>query len=278
MNLTVNKGSMSSDKPYWHRQTEERPLFPDLLWSRPENRNQAGKLLIVGGNVHGFAAAGEAYGAAIRAGIGTARVLLPDSLRRTVGKVFAAGEYAPSTPSGSFSRKALAELLAMAEWSDAILLAGDFGRNSETAVLLEQLLGKYDGQLTSAKDATDYFIKTPAPLLERENTLLVLSFAQLQKLGTSARFTTAFTFDMDFLRLVEALHVFTEKYPTALIVRHLDTIFVAAGGKVSTTKQAAEQPVWRVKTAAAASVWRLQNPSKAFESVTTAVLPGKQDD
>src|SRR5882762_3047468 len=103
---------------YWYKQTSEKPLYPDLLWSRPENKSQAGKLLIVGGNLHGFAAAGEAYTEAVKAGIGTARVLLPDSLQKTVGRVFEAGEYAPSTPSGSFSRKALAELLDMSGWSD----------------------------------------------------------------------------------------------------------------------------------------------------------------
>jgi ADP-dependent NAD(P)H-hydrate dehydratase / NAD(P)H-hydrate epimerase len=265
------------DRTYWLKQTAEQPLFPDLLWSRPENRNQAGKLLIVGGNIHGFAAAAEAHTAATAAGIGTARVLLPDSLQKTVGKVFIAGEYAPSTPSGSFSRKALAEVLAMGEWADAVLLAGDFGRNSETAVVLEQLLGKYKGQLTLTKDAADYFTKTPEPLLKRTNTLLVLSFAQLQKLAAGARSTTAFTFNMDFLRLVEMLHDFTNQYSAAIIVKHLDTIFVAVNGQVSTTKLAVEQPVWRVKTAAAASVWWLQNPAKVFESLTAAVLTKETD-
>lgn len=264
---------MSSDKPYWQRQVPDEPLFPDLLWSRPENRNQAGKLLIVGGNAYGFAAAGEAFSAAEAAGVGTARVLLPDSLQKTVGKVFAAGEYAPSTPSGSFSRKALAEVLAMAGWADAVLLAGDFGRNSETAVVLEQLLVKYEGRLTVTKDAADYFARNPEPLLGRRGTLLVLSFAQLQKLASGAGFTTAFTFEMDFLRLVEALHEFTLKHPAAVIVRHLDTAFVAADGRVSTTKLENEAPIWRVRTAAAACVWWLQNPGKTFEALTAAVLP-----
>src|SRR3982750_3265194 len=100
------------ERTYWHKQTPEKPLFPDLLWSRPENRAHAGKLLIMGGNAHGFAAPAEAYAESEQAGIGAARVLLPDSLQKTVGRTFAAGEYAPSTPSGSFSQKALAELLS----------------------------------------------------------------------------------------------------------------------------------------------------------------------
>lgn len=268
---------MLSNKAYWQKQEAGKPLFPDLLWSRPENRSQAGKLLVVGGNAHGFAAAAEAYQAAAGAGIGTARVLLPDSLQKTVGKVFMAGEYAPSTPSGSFGRQALAELLAMAGWADAVLLAGDFGRNSETAVLLEQFLGKYAGQLTLTKDAVDYFIRTPAVMLERRQTLLVINIAQLQKLGTGAGFTTAFTFDMGVLGLVDALHDFTWQYHISIIVQHLDTLFVAMDGKVSTTRLSRERPVWRVKTAAAAGVWWLQNPSKPFEALTAAAATQAQD-
>jgi len=228
--------------------------------------------LIVGGNAHGFAAAGEAYGEAVKAGIGTARVLLPDSLQKTVGKVFEAGEYAPSTPSGSFAQQALAELLAMSQWAEGVLLAGDFGRNSETAILLEKFTEKYTGQLTPAKDAVDYFINTPDKLLTRSDSLLVLSFAQLQKLIIKARFPSAITFDMDFLRLIDTLHEFTKQHQSAIIVKHLQTIFVAVNGQVSTTKLSEDLEIWRVKTAAHAAVWWLQNSSKTFEALTTSLV------
>ncbi|MEK7059789.1 MAG: hypothetical protein AAB971_03465, partial [Patescibacteria group bacterium] len=193
------------DRTYWHKQTVEKPLFPDILWSRPQNKRQAGKLLIVGGHAESFAAVGEAYAAAESAGIGITRVLLPDSLQKTVGRVFRAGEYVPSTPSGSFSQKSLAELMDMSAWADGTLLAGDLGKNSETAILLEKFINKYDGALTLAGDAVDYFIGSPAQLLGRRDTVLVLSFEQLQKLAANARFTLAFTSQMDFLHLIEAL-------------------------------------------------------------------------
>ncbi len=257
---------------YWQKQTAEQPLFPDLLWSRPENKSQAGKLLIVGGNAHGFAAAAEAYAEAVTANIGTGRVLLPNSLQKTVGRILEAGEYAPSTPSGSFSQRALGVLLEMSAWADGVLLAGDLGRNSETAILLEQFIQKYQGQLTLTQNALDYFTKLPGPLLNRKNSLLVASFAQLQKLAISANFPKAFTFDMDFLRLIESLHQFTEKYESAVIVKHLQTILVAADGQVSTTKLTIDQEMWRVKTAAQAATWWLQNPTKMFQSLTSAIL------
>lgn len=255
---------------YWHKQSD-KPLYPDLLWSRPENKLHAGKLLIMGGNAQGFSAAATAYSEAGKAGIGTARVLLPDVLHKTIGRVFEAGEYAPSTPSGSFSQKALAELLDMSSWSDGVLLAGELGRNSETAILIEHFNEKYSGQLTITRDAADYVINTPGPLLMRPNTLLVLSFGQLQKLAIGARFTRAFTTDMDLLRLIDALHEFTTRYSIKLIIRFHDTLLVADNGQVSTTKVPPEPNVWRLRTATYASVWWLQNPSKSFEALTTAI-------
>src|SRR5471030_891522 len=110
--------SRAVESTNWLRQTADKPLFPDLLWSRPENKRQAGKLLIVGGSVDGFAAPAAAFSAAAEAGIGTARVLLPDSTRKVLGTSFAEAEFCPSTPSGSFSRQALAQLLENAEWAD----------------------------------------------------------------------------------------------------------------------------------------------------------------
>lgn len=256
---------------YWHRQTAEKPLFPDLVWSKPENKSQAGKLLIIGGNAHGFAAAAEAYSEAIKAGIGTCRVLLPDSLQKTVGRVFEAGEYAPSTPSGSFSQKALAELLSYSQWADGVLLAGDFGRNSETAIVLEQFIAKYSGQLIITQDAADYFIKSPTGLLNRADTTLVISFAQLQKISTSSKFANAFLFDMDFLHLIENLHEFTTLNQPAIVVKHLSNIFAADNGEISSTKLEEDLEIWRVKAAARSAVWQIQNPSKVFEAITTAL-------
>jgi hypothetical protein len=257
---------------FWHRQTNETPLYPDMQWSRPENKLYAGKLLVVGGNLYGFAAAASAYAEAEKAGAGTVRALLPDALRKTVGKVFVAGEFAPSTPSGSFGRRSLAELLAFSSWADGVLLAGDFGRNSETAIVLETFAQKYAGQLTIAKDAADYFASEPKNALNRPHTLLVVSMAQLQKIGVQARFPQAFTYGMDLVRLVETLHDFTLEHQAHIIVKHLDTIVVAVGGEVSTTRLKVDRAIWRVTAASHASVWWMQNPSKPFEALTTAML------
>lgn len=256
---------------WWHKQNFDKPLFPDMLWSRPENKNFAGKLLIIGGNLHGFNASAEAYGEALKAGIGVARVTLPSALSKTVSKIFPEAEFAPSTPSGSFAQQALGEIMTAAEWADGVLLAGDFGRNSETAILLEKFMKEYTGQLTFTKDAADYFAKSPQELLQRQNTTLVISLSQLQQIAMNARFTTPITFSMGLVQLVDTLHEFTSQHAVNIVTQHVDNFLVATNGQVSTTKLAS-QKVWRVHTAAHASTWWLQNPSKPFEALTTSLV------
>lgn len=256
---------------YWQKQGNT-PLFEDIMWARPQTKRGAGKLLIVGGNLHGFAAVGTAYRAAEEAGAGVIRLVLPDSLKKTVGPL-GPYEFAPSTAgSGSFARDALNELLIGANWADGVLIAGDLGRNSETSVLLENFVAKYSGQLTITKDAVDYFYGTPGLVAQRPDTTLVLSLAQLQKLGTALRFETPFLLSMGMLLLVQALHDFTLKHPVTIIVREQGSIVVAAGGQVSSTKlKNPTEEIWRVETAAKTSVFWLQHTAKPFEAMTSAI-------
>jgi NAD(P)H-hydrate repair Nnr-like enzyme with NAD(P)H-hydrate dehydratase domain len=259
------------EQSYWVRQ-DTKPLFPELEWSRPETRTQAGKLLIIGGNSQGFAAPAEAYGLAEKAGAGTVRVLLPESLRKSVGKLFPEADFAPSTPSGSFGTSALAELCDAALWADAVLFPGDITRNSETTVLLENFLEKYTAQATLTKDAADLFCLEPLAVLHRPQTVLVVAMGQLRRLGSNARFPRAFTSEMGLVQLAENLHEFTKRFSMAIITKHQGHYVVALSGQVSTTKIKTDKPIWRLNAAAQASVWWLQNPTKPFEALTTSVL------
>ena len=265
------------ESTYWLKQTRGSPLFPDLLWSRPENKRHAGKLLIIGGNLHGFSAPGTAYSAAIKAGVGTCRVILPDKLQKTVGKLLPEAEFAPSTPtSGSFSRKALAQVLDSAVWADSVLLAGDFGRNSETAILLESFMSKYSGQVTVAQDGLDYFLAKNSPLVKRPNTSSIINLGKLQKLAKYNRPATPVMHSMMLADLVQLLHDWTSGNPGQIITKHADNFIVASGSQVSTTP-VSEESNWQIELAAYASVWWLQQPQKPFEAITTAAYAYESD-
>jgi len=249
----------------WLRQTADKPLFPDVLWSRPENKRHAGKLLIVGGHAQSFSAVSAAFIAASKAGAGTVRILLPDSLQKTLGRTLAEAEFAASTPIGSFSQKALGHLLDLSDWSDAVLLAGDLGKNSETAILLEKFIDKYSGLLCLAGDSIDYFINRAGSILDRSDTLVIAEIGQLQKL---AQPRAAIRQQADLAQLVNTLSIFTDGIAAEIITFHERQIVVAKG-KVSTTKFNKE--INREELAAYAVTWLIQQPAVPFESITTAV-------
>lgn len=257
---------------YWHKQSTDQPLFPDLLWSRPENKRHAGKLLIIGGNSFGFSAVGEAYGVAQATGAGAVRVLLPVAIRKVVGNVLEHADFAASNPSGGFSKQALAELLHQADWADGVLWAGDVGHNSETTIVIEQFLSKQGGQVTLCGDALDLALHTPDVVCQRPNTLAVASMAQLQKLAIATHSETAFRHSMDLLQLVEGLHSFTTRHSLAIMVKHHNQVVLAVSGQVSTTLLDKDALALEVKTAARASVWWLQNPDKPFEAFTSSIV------
>lgn len=253
------------DNITWLKQTKDAPLFPDILWSRPENKTQAGKLLIIGGNLHAFSSLASAYSQAMKLGAGTVRVVLPDKLKKVVGQILPEAIFAPSTLSGSFSRQTLALLLDEASWADGVLLAGDFGKNSETAILLEAFVEKYKGLLALSGDSIDDFIKHPEQITDRQQTLITASFSQLQKLLAGQ---VLLKHDMDLSRLVEDLVVFTKDADSMIITEHFGNNIVAYRGKVSTTHQAISVE----QTAVASMVFSIQNRSKLFEAATSAIF------
>ncbi len=79
----------------WLKQTNEA-LFPEILWSRPETKAGAGKLTIIGGNLHAIAAPINAYNYAFEAGVGAARVVMPESVRKSFGKIVHEAYFAPT--------------------------------------------------------------------------------------------------------------------------------------------------------------------------------------
>lgn len=255
---------------YWIKQLPNKPAFPDMLWSRPERRDQAGKLLIVGGNKQKFHAPAEAYARAAVAGIGVARVVLPNSLQRTLRTIFPEAEYAASNPSGGFATAAAGDLADAAKWSDAVLLAGDLGHNSQTVIALEALLRAYDGPIVMSSDSIDCLQTSPLAALERANTVLVTSLSGLQKLLVSAQSTLAVTQDMDLLRLVPILHDITARYSAHVIVKTPSHILVGVNGRVSSTPQSSDA-LWPIKTATDIAVWWTHYPSQPFEALTTAM-------
>lgn len=260
------------DISYWKRQTAKEPLFPDVEWEKPEQKAYAGRLAIIGGNKLGFAGVAEAFSVAYKAGVGNVKVLLPDALKKSIPAAWTDVAVAPSTVSGGLSKDALPDVMALADWSSMVLLVGDAGRNSETAILYESLLRESTKPIVITRDAIDLVKNAPEMLVNRPNTVLVLSFAQLQKLFQAVYYPKVLTFSMQLLQLVEAVHKFTITYPITLVVLHKETVIVAHEGQVTTTPWESPMLIWRGNTAATAAVYWGWSTSQPLQTITASLL------
>lgn len=255
---------------FWQIQSSTKPLFPDIEWSKPEQRSRAGKLAIIGGNKLGFTAVSDAYRVANELGAGQIRVILPDALKKAVPTSITDAHFIPSNMSGGFSREALPELIAAAQWADTCLLVGDTGRNSETAMAFEALLSKHSGHLVITRDAVELFKPVSQQLCNREKTTLVLSFAQLQKLFQNVYYPKILSFSMQLMQLADTLHKFTVTYPVTVVTFHQNQLVVAHDGEVVTQEFDEPMAIWRGITAARASAYLLWNPTKPLEAITAS--------
>jgi NAD(P)H-hydrate repair Nnr-like enzyme with NAD(P)H-hydrate dehydratase domain len=257
---------------YWKQQQPTKPLFPDIEWSKPEQKTSRGRLGIIGGNKLGFAGVAESYSTALNTGAGEVRVLLPDCLRKSIPASMTDVIFAPCNPSGSLSRDALPDLTALGTWASCLLLAGDAGRNSETAIAYSDLIRNYTGQLVITRDAVDLVKNDSEALVNRPNTTLIVSFAQLQKIFQAVYYPKMLTFSMQLLQLVEALHKFTVTYPVTIAVLHRDTLIVAHDGQVVTTKWETPLAIWRGITAARAAAYLMWTPSQPLQAIATSLV------
>jgi hypothetical protein len=259
------------DYTYWQKQTLEQPLFDDIIWGKPQQKTLCGKLLIVGGNSHAVASPIKACSVAIEQIVGDCTVAMPDKTRSLLGPKLPPNiELLPSTAVGSFSSKALDSLRSLILQNDSTIFAGDFGHNSETAILLENVL-KINKLLTFCGDSLDYWSKSSLPILRKPDVLLVLDLAQLQKYAITAKVSQVFTSSMDLLQLVEKLHEFTNIFKCHILTKHGSQIVIASKGKIITTKFEKLHESWQVSCATAATVWWLQNPKKPLESIATSI-------
>lgn len=257
---------------YWKQQQPTKPLFPDIEWSKPEQKTSRGRLGIVGGNKLGFAGVAESYSTTLNTGAGEVRVLLPDCLRKSIPPSMTDVIFAPCNPSGSLSRDALPDLTALSTWASCLLLAGDAGRNSETAIAYSDLIRDYTGQLVITRDAVDLVKNDSEALVNRPNTVLIVSFAQLQKMFQAVYYPKMLTFSMQLLQLVEAVHKFTVTYPVTIAVLHRDTLVVAHDGEVVTTKWETPLAIWRGITAARAATYLMWTPNQPLQAIATSLV------
>lgn len=248
------------------KQDPKEPLFPDLLWSRPENKRSAGKLLIIGGQDGDFMNVSSCYTFAKEAGAGTIRLILPDSLKKIAGSTEGV-EFAPANSSGSFARSALASFFDNSEWADHVLLAGDFGKNAETTIILDGFLLRGIKPISVSQNALSS-IRIGLDQLINMNILLIIERKIFQKIATAMRSEVPVTSITTFSQMAKILEEISSKTKSSYVIIDDEQIWCAKSGEVVST---AAKPVDINALSAYCSVWLMQNPKKPLQALATAV-------
>src|SRR5665213_2235317 len=159
--------------PNWLKQTVKEPLYDSLLWSRPENKQYAGKVVVIGGNLHGFAKTVNSYQLLLNAGVGQVTVLLPKPIQKIIGHISPDLIFCPSTDSGSFGSESLDSLLEYSSSADGVFLSGELSSNSETLIVLEKLVGHTLKPMIITDDSIDLIMHLDISLVNRSNICLL---------------------------------------------------------------------------------------------------------
>lgn len=259
---------MSND--YWQKQNKDKLLFPDIEWSKPEQKSQAGKLLIVGGTMHGFTAIVKSYSAALETGAGEVKVAVPDGLKKSLPADFHENIFLPTNQSGALSKEGETELVVAGQWANGVLLVGDSGQNSETAILYEKLLDSTGTWITVTRDAVELLFASAEKLVNRPKTNLVMNFPQVQRLFSRVYYPKILTFSMQFVSFIEAIHKFTITYPVTLTVLFNDKIIVAHDGEVISQDFSNQMSLINGTLAAKTATYLLWTPQKPLEAITSS--------
>lgn len=262
------------DMKFWRKQEQSKPLFPDIEWNKPERRSQAGKLAIIGGNKLGFLAVADSYQEALKTGVGEVRVLLPDALKKSVPAAMTDVLFAPTNPSGSLAREALQPALALEDWADALLLVGDAGKNSQTAIVYEELIKKARRPVVLTRDAVDLLQNSFAEILDNPRLVFVVSFAQVQKLLRAVYYPKILTFNIQLAQFVDTLHKFTITYPVTICAFHAEHLIIAHGGDVVTQNWNEPMSIWRGIVGARIASYLVWSPESPLAAASTAICAG----
>lgn len=248
------------------KQDPKKSLFEDLLWSRPENKRSAGKLLIIGGQSGDFMNVSSCYSFAKEAGAGTIRLILPDSLKKIGGNIEGV-EFAPSTSTGSFAKTALATFFDLADWAEHVLLAGDFGKNSETTIILDGFL------LSGIKPITISQNAMPSIGIKLEQLInmpvnLVIERKIFQKIGIASSTHVPITSLTNYEQKGKIIENISSRTKASYLIIDEEQTWCAATGEVVSTQT---KPIDLNALSAYAAVWLMQNPDKKLEALASSI-------
>ncbi|HUC95616.1 MAG TPA: hypothetical protein VMR76_01495 [Candidatus Saccharimonadia bacterium] len=256
----------------WYKQSTKEPLFNDLIWSRPENKSNSGKLLLIGGSNHGFSETVKYYSDLSRAGLGTIKVILSNSTKKILGNMSDDIIYCASNNSGSLGSEAYAEIIDYASWADGLFLSGELGSNSQTVILIEKLVTNYQKLILFYGDSVDIALQMDTSLLLKSNHVFIAPISKIQKMFTKMSSKKAITSKTSLHDLIKIFYEFSQANPISIVTILEDHVIAISDNKISTTKINDLKSSSLFNLAAHVVCWSIQNPKKLFEAFSCSAI------
>ena len=250
---------------FWLKQSGDKPLFEDILWMKPENPHQRPKVLIVGGSSHGFMTTTQLYSAIKSKSAYQTKVALPKSIDKMLGNSFEDAVFVSSTKSGEIASEAKNDLSQMIDWAQVVVISDDIGNNSQTELLLQELLLKTDTPVFVLGHSIDLIAKSGQDLANKDNLVLVGVLSQISHFA--AHTGTALQNSDGLLQLVDKLNKQSDQRSYSIATYHEGNIIVSSD-KISTTK-APEDPEGILRFIAESVQFGKNFEAKRFETLTT---------
>lgn len=243
----------------------DQPLFPETLWEKPQTKAASKKLLIIGGHLGQIEPVQRAYSCSIDAGIGEAKLILPDKLSPQIGRPDNV-LYVRSTSSGSIAKSAIADIEAFTKESDGVLVSGGLSKHPDSTVVLEHLLLYIDKPLIFTDEPLGLIGHRLGQFISKPDVLLVSLTQGFIKLADYLNLPQEISPRSSLLNKVALAESISRQTKFKLVLNGKDLI-VAVGSKTSYTKL--KRLPSSEETAAYMAVYYMQHPKK-FRALTTA--------
>ncbi len=250
---------------YWLKQQEDKPLFEDVLWMKPENPHQRPKVLIIGGSPHGLATTIKLYDAIKSKAAYQTKVAMPRSVEKIIGTTLDDAVFVDSTPSGEISVDAKTELLAMLGWAQAVVISDDLGNNSQTELMLPGLVQAAEAPVFVLGHSIELIQKSADDLAGKDNLII------LGNVSEAARFTAHTSVALQnsdgLVQFIDKLERQSKSRKYSVVTLHQDRV-VVSNSRASTSK-ISNQTDWGVRFVAQSIQFAKNFDSQQFEALTT---------
>lgn len=252
---------------YWDKNPKPSD---DILWNIPEQKT--GTIQLIGGNSQNFSNIIRNAEYLNSLPLRDVKVLLPEALRSKLPPLPNI-DFAPATDSGSFAKSTILNNAAID--ADFIFCAGEFSKNSATAIALAEALRPTTRPILLTRDTVDLLATEMSNLIIKNHLFLFASLAQLQKVFRALYYPKMLLLSMPLVPVIETLHKFTLSYPATVITFHQNQIIIAKDGAVTTTpiENTTYSPLslWSGQLASNIATFNLWNPTQTLATTVTAL-------